>query len=183
METLILSTAFEPMRRLPWQRAMVLLAAGRVEVIEEYSDRTIRTVRFNYPMPSVVRFVRGLRWRAKHVTFSRRNMYARDEGRCQYCARQVPRHLTTWDHVIPRSRGGKTTWTNIVVACLKCNQRKANRTPDEAKMPLRRQPIRPAHDPNRWGSAVTWQLGMPLTWRQYLLDRHYWEGALDSDGP
>src|SRR5689334_23275302 len=99
METLVLSSAYEPVARISWQRAMVLLFGGKVEVLEEYEDRDIRSVTYHVKMPSVIRFVRALRKRGKGVKFSRENVYARDNGKCQYCGQKIPRHEGTYDHV------------------------------------------------------------------------------------
>lgn len=182
METLMLSAAFEPMRRISWQRAMLLLVAGRAEVVEVYADRTVRTVRVTFQMPSVMRALGGYHgsWRLT-PKFSRQNLWKRDGGKCAYCQRDVPIHKSTYDHVMPRSRGGKTAWTNIVIACVACNQRKGARTPEEAGMTLLVKPRRPSKGEIPWGSMVTWSQGMPLSWRQYLTDRKYWSGKLDSD--
>lgn len=181
MDTLILSAAYEPMKRISWQQAMTLMLSGRVEIVEEYDDRHVRTVSVAFNMPSVVRFVRALKRRNRGVSFTRQNVYGRDKGRCQYCGQRVPRHLSTYDHVFPRSRGGHTGWTNIVIACLPCNQRKANRTPDEARMRLRQVPVKPKYVPDCWRTTVTWDKAMPLSWRQYLADTRYWNGQLESD--
>ncbi|TNF35902.1 MAG: HNH endonuclease [Deltaproteobacteria bacterium] len=181
MDTLILSAAYEPIERVSWQRAMTLLVAGRAELVEEYEDRHVRTVRYVYAMPSVLRFVSGLKWRRRSVRFSRQNVYLRDGGRCQYCRRPVPRHAATYDHVMPRSRGGRTTWKNIVIACLPCNQAKGARTPEEAGMRLAKEPVVPKRLPDARGVTITWDKGMPLTWRQYLIDRRYWNDALEQE--
>ncbi len=181
METLVLSAAWEPMERVSWQRAMTLWVTGRVEIVEEYEDRVVRTVSVQLPMPSVVRFVRALRRHRPGVKFSRENVYARDKGRCQYCGHRVPRHLATYDHVVPRSRGGLTRWDNIVIACLPCNQRKGNRTPEDARMRLMSEPVKPRSLPDSWRLRFTTDRSMPPSWRQYLTDMSYWYGQLSED--
>src|SRR5271167_1295415 len=108
MQTLVLSAAWEPMEIVSWQRAITLLFMEKAEVIEEYADRKIRTVRLELGMPSVVRFHKVLRNSKKAVKFSRQNVHARDRGRCQYCGNVVHRHQATYDHVIPRAQGGRT---------------------------------------------------------------------------
>src|SRR5947207_10455464 len=105
METLVLNATYEPLCRIPWQRAITLLFNGKVEVVDEYEDRTIRSVTFELKMPAVVRFLKLLRRRKPIVRFSRENVYARDRGRCQYCARAVTRSEATYDHVVPRKLG------------------------------------------------------------------------------
>jgi 5-methylcytosine-specific restriction endonuclease McrA len=78
---------------------------------------------------------------------SRRNVLARDDHQCQYCGRHFPAHLLSIDHVFPRSRGGETTWENVVCACLTCNMKKGGRTPHEAHMKLLQTPVRPKRNP------------------------------------
>ena len=181
METLVLSATFEPLQVVPWQRAITLLFLNKVELVEEYADREIRTVRVSFKMPSIVRFVDVLRTRKRAVKFSRQNVWVRDKGRCQYCSRAVPRHLATYDHVVPRAQGGHTRWENIVIACVGCNQRKANRTPAQAQMHLRVEPVKPKALPGDGSFAVTYKPGMPPTWSQFLVDTSYWYGRLETD--
>lgn len=179
MDTLVLSAAFEPMAQVSWERAMTLWVAGRVEVVEEYDDRVVRTVRVEFQMPSVVRHFTALRSRKQGVKFSRGNVFLRDKGRCQYCGKRTPRHEATYDHVIPRSKGGRTTWENIVIACVPCNRHKADRTPKQARMRLRQRPVKPSWMPA--AMAITYRKGMPESWKQYLSDLSYWHGELDND--
>ncbi|MFO0723078.1 MAG: HNH endonuclease [Myxococcota bacterium] len=178
METLLLTSTFEPVRPVGWQRAITLLTLGKVEVLEIYEDRAVRSVSLTMPMPSVARFLGGVRPRARVARFSRENVFLRDGGRCQYCGRVLHRNEATYDHVIPRSRGGRTNWTNIVIACLGCNQRKGGRTPEEARLRLRSLPTAP---PARLGGL--W-LGagreVPRSWRQYLVDFGYWNASLNE---
>ncbi|MEZ4363078.1 MAG: HNH endonuclease [Kofleriaceae bacterium] len=172
--TLLLSQGYEPIKVISWQRAITLLSLGKVEVVEEY-DSQIRAVSFVIKIPAVVRLLRGFRRHAKPVKFSRANIYARDRHRCQYCGVKCPLSELTYDHVVPRSKGGLTTWENITTCCYRCNAKKANRTPAEARMKLRTQPVRP-----QWIAAVTIQIStrsMPDAWRDYL----YWTGELEND--
>src|SRR5262249_37242294 len=127
METLVLTASYEPVARVSWKRAVTLLFDGKVEVIEEYEDRFIRSVTLESKMPSVIRFLRVVRTRKKTPKFSRENVYARDNGRCQYCAKKVARSEATYDHVVLRALGGKTTWENVVICCVPCNQKKGAR--------------------------------------------------------
>jgi len=143
METLVLSTGYEPVARVSWQRAINLLFLGKVEVVEEYEDRLVRSVTFAVKMPSVIRFLRAVRNRKRAIKFSRENVYARDHGRCQYCNARVSRQDATYDHVVPRAQGGHTTWENVVICCFSCNQRKGGRTPPQAGMSLLSTPVKP----------------------------------------
>jgi 5-methylcytosine-specific restriction endonuclease McrA len=179
VETLALSAGYEPLARIPWQRAVTLLFQGKVEVIEEYQDRSIRSVTFEIRMPSVVRFLRALRNRRRAVKFSRENVYARDGGRCSYCRARVARHEATYDHVVPRNQGGRTDWTNVVIACVPCNQRKGGRTPEQAGMRLLATPARPRKLPDTVRITLTFVPGMPASWRSWLRDVAYWHGELE----
>lgn len=180
MDTLVLSPGYEAVARVPWQRAVALLFKGVVEIVEEYEDREIRSVTFSIKMPSVVRFLRSIRNRRKAVKFSRENVYARDGGKCAYCTKKVPRHEATYDHVLPRTQGGQTTWENVVIACVPCNQRKGGRTPEQAGMQLRSRPHRPKQLPDM-RITVVWRKGMPESWRSFCTDFAYWNGELEND--
>ena len=167
METLILSARYEPIARVTWQRAITLLWQEKVEVVEEYDDREIRAVSVSIPMPSVIRFIRAIARRRRVIKFSRENVFLRDDGRCQYCGRRIPRETATYDHVVPRKLGGPTTWDNIVCACVDCNVRKGGRTPRQANMTLIRRPEKPRRSP---------LLNLKLTQKKY----HSWQSFLDN---
>ncbi|MEN9362457.1 MAG: hypothetical protein RL095_3992 [Verrucomicrobiota bacterium] len=133
----------------------------------------IHSERFAVPVPEVI-IVSGYDGgRAREVRLSRRNLFLRDGGTCQYCGRRLPAKELNIDHVMPRSRGGRNTWENLVLSCLLCNTYKADRTPEEAGMPLRRPPVKP-----QWSEI---HAAEPLqSWRSYL-DAAYWNSQLDSD--
>ena len=172
--TLLLSQGYEPIKIIPWQRAMILLTLQKVDVVEEY-DAEVRATSLVVRIPAVVRLRKAFRRFAKPVKFSRVNIYARDGYRCQYCGAKCATDQLTYDHVVPRSRGGRTSWDNIVSCCYACNRRKANRTPAEAKMVLRSTPVRPA-----WIPAVQIRVStrsVPDAWRDYV----YWVGEIDHD--
>lgn len=174
MQTLMLDQGFAPLKVIPWQRALRLLTLGKVEVVEEY-DREVRTSLLVIKVPAVVRLLRAFRRPKKPVKFSRVNIYGRDHYRCQYCGEKRPTDDLTYDHVLPRSRGGRTSWDNIATCCSACNRRKRDRTPDEAGMKLLRQPVQPTSAP-----VVTIAISRasaPEAWRDYL----YWTGELDRD--
>lgn len=188
MDTLVLDSSFQPVDRVPWQRALTLYFKGKVEIVEEYTDRVVRAVSQAFNMPAVIRFLRGLRSRRKAIKFSRENVYARDKGACQYCGRGVPREEFTYDHVSPRSKHGKTEWTNVVVACIPCNQLKGGRTPQEAGMRLRSYPVKPKKLPDMKHLTFLWRDGMPEAWKGYMRsaedvarDIVYWHGELDGE--
>ncbi len=173
-KTLLLSQSYEPIKVISWQRAITLLFLGKVEVIEEYSD-AVRSVTFIIKVPSVVRLLRAFRRHHNPVKFSRVNIYARDGYSCQYCCQKLGVDELTYDHVVPRSQGGRTEWTNIVTACHDCNRKKGGRTPRQAGMALRVIPVQPD-----WVPAVTIRVSLrsvPDAWRDYL----YWTGELTDD--
>lgn len=181
METLVLNATYEPVARISWQRAITLLFLGKVEVVEEYEDKTIRSVTFELKVPAVIRFLRLMRRRKQMLKFSRENVYARDKGRCQYCGHVVPRPESTYDHVVPRAHGGPTRWENVVIACVPCNQRKGGRTPEQANMKLLSVPMRPKSLPEGIRMTFAFQKGMPDSWKNWLRDVTYWHGELDEE--
>jgi 5-methylcytosine-specific restriction endonuclease McrA len=119
-----------------------MVSVGRAEVIEEY-DYIIRSQRLVINMPAVVRLVSSFKRIKKEAAFTKNNIFARDKWTCQYCSKKLSQDELTFDHVLPRSRGGETRWENIVTACHPCNNRKGNRTPAEAHMALIKKPIKP----------------------------------------
>jgi len=127
-----------------WQE-MSELRLSLAEHDEE--DEWISAVNFRIQVPRVIRLLGYDRMPLSVVKFNRRNVFLRDEHCCQYCQRRFASSNLSLDHVIPRSRGGSTTWENVVCACLKCNVRKGGRTPQEAGMRLPRKPKRPKRSP------------------------------------
>lgn len=173
METLVLSPEWEPLQQVSWKRAVNLVLFGQVEVVAEYEDRVIRSVSLEFRQPLILRLLRyagGKRRRG--VRFSKDNVYTRDKGRCQYCGEGLTRRTATLDHVLPRSRGGKTVWTNVVVACMPCNQEKGDRTPEEAGFVLLREPERPRHLPETLRLAVK-RSEAPESWKPFLISVVY----------
>jgi len=98
-------------------------------------------------VPRVLRLHRYDKVPRPSLRFNRRNLFARDNYHCQFCDKQFPPGQLSFDHVIPRSRGGKTNWENVVCSCLRCNSRKGDRTPDEAGMKLSKKPVKPNQNP------------------------------------
>ena len=107
----------------------------------------IRAVNFAMQVPRVIRLMIFDRVPQMTLRFNRRNLFARDGHKCQYCGRSLPSHQMSLDHVIPRSRGGETNWENIVCSCVDCNTHKGGRTPHEARMKLIAQPRKPKQNP------------------------------------
>jgi 5-methylcytosine-specific restriction endonuclease McrA len=139
-------------------------------------DDWIRAVNFEIQVPRVIRLLAFDRLPKQKLHLNRRNVLARDAHICQYCGRHFPAHQLSIDHVVPRSRGGATTWENVVCACLACNVRKGGRTPHEARMKLVHAPVRPKRNP-----MLVLKLSNPKykSWCTWL-DSVYWEvGAKD----
>lgn len=162
---LLLNATYEPLRVISWKRAITLLTVGKVEVLEAY-EFEVRSVSFAIRLPAVVRLLHLVRFRKHTIRFSRENIYIRDKYQCQYCGKTMPAYDLTYDHVIPRSMGGKTAWENIVTCCLPCNKRKGGRTPAQARMHLIRQAKRPSWHPIL---MITLRINnTPDVWRNYL---------------
>jgi len=140
---LVLNQNYEPLSVCSARRAFVLVLLGKAEVVEHADGIRVHSIYRSWRLPSVVRLGVYIRVPQKRILLSRRNILKRDGNRCMYCGTSEGR--MTVDHVMPRLRGGSDTWENLVCACHRCNNRKGNRTPDEARMPLRGRAIRPNH--------------------------------------
>ncbi len=130
----------------------------------------IHTVRFQIAVPRIIRLLIYEKLPRQDVKFNRRNIYARDSSRCQYCGRKFATTDLSLDHVLPRSQGGKASWENIVCCCLKCNVKKGGRTPEQAHMKLIAKPVKPRRSP-----VINIRLADQryASWKQFL-DNAYW---------
>lgn len=169
---LFLDSDWRPLRVATWQKAIANIFLGKVEVVEYSRDHTIQGVERAHPMPSVVRVVRSFRRERIRVKFSRINIYLRDAFTCQYCGARRPTEDLNFDHVIPRSHGGKTCWENIVTCCIDCNSTKANRSPSEAGLRLLSKPRKPRYLPV--ASVDIGRGSIPEEWKPY------WSSVLES---
>lgn len=154
-----------------WREASL----SRIHCKQPHED-WIRSVNFEIQVPRVIRLLTYDRLPKQRLHLNRRNVLARDGHQCQYCGHHFPTHQLSLDHVLPRSRGGPTTWENVVCACLNCNVRKGGRTPHEARMKLVRHPAKPKRNP-----MLALKLDNPKyeSWRTWL-EGVYWEiGAKD----
>lgn len=125
------------------KKAIVLILLGKAELVADNQRKKIHTVSKTYPWPSVIRLNDFIRVPYKKIILTRRNILKRDGHKCAYCGRgDLP---LTIDHVIPKSKGGDDSWENLVAACLPCNNKKGDRTPEEAEMKLRIKPYTPNH--------------------------------------
>ena len=140
--TLLLNTTFEPISVLSWRKAVTMVYLDKVEVLKEY-DKRIQGVRVAIRQPAVIRLRSLVRSSRAAVKFSRKNIFLRDDHTCQYCGETFDSKRLTCDHIVPKSRGGLTEWTNIVTCCIRCNLKKSDKLPDEVKMFPRKRPSRP----------------------------------------
>lgn len=141
---LVLNQNYEPLNITSVRRAIVLLCMGKAEVVKDDTGY-VHTIDESYRIPTVVRLSYFVRRPVPELKLSRKSVLARDDYTCQYCGGRGP--TLTLDHVIPRDRGGATEWENLVCCCLRCNNKKGNRTPHEARMHLCRQPRKPRYVP------------------------------------
>ena len=198
---LVLNIDYTPLQVISWRDAIEKLILGKVEVVEAYAGRFIRSPSVAYDFPAVVRLVGG--YARRRVRLNRANILARDAYTCQYCGKKLrtqsgrPRlEDLTIDHVIPRAQAvdgwvtlswsGKrvriTSWENVLTACVPCNADKAARTPRQAGMRMRRIPEAPSSMDLAWMSIFRHHI--PEEWKLYLPDKSrwldYWEVELES---
>jgi 5-methylcytosine-specific restriction endonuclease McrA len=166
--TLVLNQNYYPLGTITWERAVTLLFEEKADLIEEYDTEVIRSVSTSMQKPAVIRLRKWVKGKLVGVRFNKSNVHLRDKGRCQYCMQKVSESKSTYDHVIPKARGGKTDWNNIVTCCYPCNQKKDCRTPEEARMKLNAVPIKPKSLPIEQSFSVRWQDKLPEIWRNYV---------------
>jgi 5-methylcytosine-specific restriction endonuclease McrA len=140
--TLVLTPWYFPHKVVRWQTAVTMLYLGKVDVLASYSEE-LHSPSTCIKTPAVLRLKKKVITIKRGVRFSRLNVYTRDNFTCMYCATRLSAAELTFDHVLPRRRGGPTGWENIVSACHACNRKKGNRTPEQAGMPTLRRPHRP----------------------------------------
>lgn len=194
-KVLVLNRLYTAVRVISARRAFVMLFKRAAEVIavengaylnydfetwtevaqlqhqfEPDAHTWVRTPKLTIAVPKIIRLLDYDRFPKQMVKLNRRNLYARDRNRCQYCGRNFPTRELTIDHVVPRVQGGEHSWTNLVCACVKCNARKGGRTPSQANMKLIRKAVRPKRNP-----IITLKLGHEKfsSWKAFL-DEAYW---------
>jgi 5-methylcytosine-specific restriction endonuclease McrA len=182
LRTLVLNADMQPLSWAPlsswsWQEAVTAVMQRRVIQLKAYEEVTIRSARAEFEVPAVVCLRRYHQRRA--VPFTRFNLFLRDEFRCQYCGCEETAKNLTFDHVIPRSRGGRGGFGNIVAACQVCNLKKGNRTPERAGMKLRRPPRVPSPaEIDRVGRRLAvMHKDLHRTWLDFL----YWDSEIAED--
>ena len=173
---LVLNADYQPLSYFPlslwsWQDAVKAVFLDRVNIVCEYEDRTVHSPSIEFALPSVVSLKRYIK-PARYPAFTRFNLFLRDNFTCQYCG---DKEELTFDHLIPRSRGGKTTWDNVLTACSACNLRKGAKLYSECGMKIAREPYRPtSHDLQNQGRAFPPNY-LHESWMDYL----YWDSELD----
>jgi hypothetical protein len=140
-KTLILNQDYTALTVCSVQKAFILVYLNKAELVIEAKDRMMRSVTSTYPMPSIIRLYKYVHLPYKGVMLNRQNIFKRDNHQCQYCGTHED---LTLDHVMPKSRGGKSSWDNLVTACRGCNSKKGDFTPEEARMPMRIKPFKPS---------------------------------------
>jgi 5-methylcytosine-specific restriction endonuclease McrA len=193
---LVLNRHYQPVHVTTVRRALCLLYLGAARALDrqyrqfdftswaalaaEVGDETISTPSRRIVIPRIVVLQAYDRVPIGRIRFSRHNIFARDDHTCQYCGVRLPRRELNLDHVVPRSRGGKTNWENVVTSCVECNFKKGGRTPEEAGMRLVRSARRP-----RWAELIH-PPRLRARYREWLpflnvVDASYWNTELDSD--
>jgi 5-methylcytosine-specific restriction endonuclease McrA len=195
---LVLNRLWQAVNVCTARRALTLLFQGHAQAVLNCSDGSFRTynftqwhdfsqqephpesvatISFRIRIPRVILLVVFDHLPKKEVKFTRHNIFERDKNMCQYCGKVFDRKELNLDHVIPRDRGGPTTWENIVCSCIDCNTHKANRTPQEAGMHLIRKPKRP-----KWRPFVQINLSLQQhdSWKHFV-DLAYWNVELGED--
>lgn len=145
-EVLKLNAAYMPLELVSFKDAFRLIEKGTAEIVDTYDDRFFRTFKTAFEAPCVIRLFKFVAPKKKmkfYKPFTRKNVWLRDKGKCQYCTKKISLAKMTYDHVIPRSKGGKLCWNNIVCCCLKCNSKKNNHSLNETHMKLIQKPYAP----------------------------------------
>ena len=176
---LVLNADFRPLSYFPlslwsWQEAVKAVFLDRVSVLAEY-DRAIHSPSFEMKMPSVISLKEYVP-QNRHPAFTRFNLFLRDRFSCQYCGQRLPSEDLTFDHVIPRARGGVTNWSNVVAACAPCNLRKGAKLPHQAGLHPLRPPTHPTtHELQERGRAFPPNY-LHESWSDFL----YWDTELEQ---
>lgn len=141
-QVLVLNQDYSPLTVCSVERAFLLMYLNKAELIDKVDGKSLRTISDSFPFPSVIKINRYISIPYKGVVLTRHNVFKRDNFECQYCG--VDKDLTL-DHLIPRSKGGKTNWTNLVTACKTCNTKKGDYSPEEAGLNLVKKPVKPSY--------------------------------------
>ena len=163
---LLLDSVYRPIKQVSWKKAMVMYFQDKIEIIKEYQDTWINSPSKKFKLPAVIRlldYVLRLPWGVK---LTRTNIFIRDRGKCQYCDKRLKKSRFTLDHVIPKSKGGKTDWNNLVVSCSSCNTKKGDELLKDMGIKLKVKPCQPKNNffmiikdetPEDWVEFLTYQ--------------------------
>lgn len=165
MKALKLDSSFRPVGIIDSADALVLCIIGKAQAIENYM-KEIHSVSRSFKLPAVIVLKRYVKFRFNTIACNRSNVLWRDQNTCQYCGKIYESEKLTLDHVVPKSRGGKNIWKNLVTACKKCNQKKANQTLKESGMRLIKKPVEPRANILR---TISKSQISPI-WKNYLWD-------------
>ena len=176
---LVLNADFRPLSYYPlslwsWQEAVKAVVSGRVNVVSVY-ERMVRSPSQAIKLPSVISLKEYIP-SARRPAFTRFNVFLRDRFSCQFCGEDFPTHELTFDHLIPRSRGGRTTWENVVTACSPCNLAKGDQLPQEARMFPRIAPAQPTTFLLQENGRAFPPNYLHESWRDFL----YWDSELEQ---
>jgi len=160
-KVLVLNTSFVPINICSWKRAIILLFKEKADPMDESHVK----INNKYKLPQVIKLRRYVPMPYTHIVLTRKNVYLRDNYICQYCGKS--RASLTIDHIIPKSKGGSDDWENIVVCCMRCNNRKGDKTPEESGMKLISTPYKP---PSSLYLQVTRFGGAPQSWYNYFFN-------------
>ena len=168
MKVLTLSHTYEPLGVVSWEKAVGLVFSGKVLTLAEYEQR-VSSPTYTMKVPSVIVFKNNKRTRVKLARFSRKNVWVRDEGKCQYCGIHVSPDNYTLDHVVPKTRGGTTHWGNVVACCYSCNQKKGDKSVQQAGMRLLKPVVKPQVLPYIQDvEFYVEQKNLPQEWKYWL---------------
>jgi 5-methylcytosine-specific restriction endonuclease McrA len=161
-KVLLLNQSYEPLTLCTTKKALILIVLQKAELIKNNSKLSIRTVNKSFPWPSVIRLKSYIKVPYNNINLTRKNILRRDNHKCAYCGRGDL--AFTMDHVIPKAKGGKDSWENLVTACLPCNNKKGSKTLEEANMQLKIKPFKPNYIMFILNSVSR----IDDTWRPYL---------------
>ena len=166
--------SYFPLSLWPWQDAVKSVFLERVNVVSEY-DMFVHSPSLRMPLPSVIA-IKEYVTMTRQPAFTRFNVFLRDRFSCQYCATSLPAERLTFDHIVPRSRGGRTVWNNVVAACEPCNLRKGHRLPKESGIYPVCGPRRPTNFELQENGRAFPPNYLHESWRDFL----YWDTELDA---
>ena len=163
INVLKLDSAFKPIEIIPWEEAFLLTWLNKAWAVE-YTDKWVSSAKQKFQIPSVIVLFKYIDQKFFTLPCTRKNILVRDENRCQYCAKVFRDVELTIDHVIPKSKGGKSRWDNVVTACKPCNQQKRDFLLEKSPVSLIRRPSRPSYRSiiKKRGDKVN------LRWNEYL---------------